>query len=171
VRFGLTPAQIRRGRRDVGYLSGHRTSQQGYAGDTKLSDARAYPAAMVVFSNRRLGPGAELLVSREVAGELLREVAAAAGPAAQARWEHELVSWLQRCAASGSTSIDVADIAWTPEHFERQRRFLVEAIQRAQGGSRHGRALIRWCGMVEAHPRESVSVGRRWQWPPSAITI
>ena len=88
-------------------------------------------SGMVVLSNRRLGPSAELLVSREVAGELLREVAAAAGPAAQARWEHELVSWLQRCAASGSAIIDVADIAWTPEHFERQRRFLVEAIQRA----------------------------------------
>jgi len=128
-------------------------------------------SAMVVFSNRRLGPGAELLVSREVASELLCEVAAAAGPAAQARWEHELASWLQRCAASGSTSIDVADIAWTPEHFERQRRFLVEAIQRAQASSRHGRALIRWCGMIEAHPRESVSVGRRWQWPPGEITI
>jgi hypothetical protein len=145
--------------------------QQGYAGDTKLSEGRGYPAVMVVLSNRRLGPGAELLVSCEVASELLREVAAAAGPAAQARWEHELVSWLQRCAASDRTSIDVADIAWTPEHFERQRRFLIEAIQRAQGSSHHGRALARWCGMIEAHPRESVSVGRRWQWPPSAVTI
>jgi hypothetical protein len=120
---------------------------------------------MVVFSNRRLGPSAELLVSREVASELLREVAAAAGPSAQARWEHELVSWLERYAASDSVGIDVADIAWTPEHFERQRRFLVEAIQRAEAGSRHGRALARWCGMIEAHPRESVQVGRRWQWP------
>jgi hypothetical protein len=126
---------------------------------------------MVVFSNRRLGPGAELLVSREAASELLREVAGAAGPAAQCRWEHELVRWLERCAASGGTAIDVADIAWTPEHFERQRRFLVEAIQRAQASSRHGRALIRWCGMIEAHPRESVSVGRRWQWPPDAVTL
>ena len=126
---------------------------------------------MVVLSNRKLGPSAELLVSREVAGDLMREVAAAAGPSAQARWEHELVTWLERCAGAAHADIDVSDIAWTPEHFERQRRFLVEAIQRAQGGSRHGRALIRWCGMVEAHPRESVSVGRRWQWPPSALTI
>lgn len=126
---------------------------------------------MVVFSNRRLGPSAELLVSREVASELLREVAAAASPSAQARWEHELVSWLERCAASGEGSIDVADIAWTPEHFERQRCFVVAAIQRAQGGSRHGRALLRWCGMIEAHPRESVQVGRRWQWPSKEITI
>jgi hypothetical protein len=126
---------------------------------------------MVVFSNRRLGPSAELLMSREAAGELLREVAAAAGPSAQARWEHELVSWLERCAASSSAGIDVGDIAWTPEHFERQRRFLLEAVQRAQESSRHSRALSRWGGMIEAHPRESVQVGRRWQWPAKEITI
>jgi len=126
---------------------------------------------MVVFSNRRLGPSAELLVSHEVARELLREVAAAASPSAQARWEHELVSWLERCAASGSSGIDVGDIAWTPEHFERQRRFLLEAIQRAHESSRHGRALTRWGGMIEAHPRDSVQVGRRWQWPSEEITI
>jgi len=124
---------------------------------------------MVVFSNRRLGPRAELLVSREIAGELLREVAAAARPSAQARWEHELVTWLERCAASRSTGLDASDIAWTPEHFEHQRSFLVEAIRRAQASSRHTPALARWCGMIEAHPRESVSVGRRWQWPPSDI--
>lgn len=145
--------------------------QQGHLAVTKLSEGHAYRGSMVVLSNRRLGPGAELLVSPEVAGELLREVAAAAGPAAQARWEHELVRWLERCAASGRSAIDVADIAWTPEHFERQRRFLVEAIQRAHQGSRHGRALTLWCGMIEAHPRESVLVGRRWQWPPEEITL
>jgi hypothetical protein len=131
---------------------------------------------MVVFSNRRLGPMSELLVSREAAATLLREVAAAAGPAAQARWEHELVAWLERCAASGGAggaggpAIDVSDIAWTPENFERQRGFLVEAIRRAQPGSCDARALARWCGMIEAHPRESVSVGRRWQWPSTEIT-
>jgi hypothetical protein len=126
---------------------------------------------MVVFSNRRLGPSAELLVSREVASELLREVAAAARPPAQARWEHELVSWLERCAAARGTQIDVTDIAWTPEHFERQRRFLIDAIGRALASSRHGRALTRWCAMIEAHPRESVQVGRRWQWPREEATI
>lgn len=126
---------------------------------------------MVVFSNRRLGPTSELLVSREAACELLREVAAAAGPSAQARWEHELVSWLERCAAAGETSLDVADIAWTPEHFERQRRFLIDAIARARAGSRHARALARWSMLIEAHPRESVSVGRRWQWPSKQPNI
>src|SRR5262249_29625093 len=60
----------------------------------------SYAGGMVVFSNRRLGPSAELLVSHEAAGELLREVAAAAGPWAQARWEHELVEWLEHCAVS-----------------------------------------------------------------------
>jgi hypothetical protein len=126
---------------------------------------------MVVFSNRRLGPSAELLVSREVAGEFLREVAAAAGPPAQARWEHELVTWLERCAASGNASFDVSDIAWTPEHFERQRGFLLDAIRVATAASRHARALARWGDMIEAHPRESVQVGRRWQWPSAEATI
>jgi hypothetical protein len=136
---------------------------------------------MVVFSNRRLGPSAELLVSREVAAELLREVAAAAAPSAQARWEHELVSWLVGHAASteaaaGSTAglaieaFDVSDIAWTPEHFERQRGFLIEAIRRAGETSPHARALARWSALVEAHPRESVQVGRRWQWPITEVT-
>ena len=125
---------------------------------------------MVVFSNHRLGPSAELLVSREGAADLLREVASAATPSAQARWEHELVTWLERCAAAGDTTFDVSDIAWSPEHFERQRGFLIEAIRRAMPASRHGRALALWCGMIEAHPRESVQVGRRWQWPITTIT-
>lgn len=125
---------------------------------------------MIVFANHRIGPSAELLVSREVAAELLREVAAAAAPTAQARWEHELVTWLQRCATSGDTTFDVSDIAWTPEHFERQRGFLIEAIRRAMETSRHARALSRWSELIEAHPRESVQVGRRWQWPITKVT-
>jgi hypothetical protein len=126
---------------------------------------------MVVFSNRRLGPSAELLVSREAAAELLREVAAAASPSAQARWEHELVTWLERWAASGTVNLDVSDIAWTPEHFERQRGFLLGAIRSATPASRHARALARWGDMIDAHPRESVQVGRRWQWPSTEVTV
>jgi hypothetical protein len=125
---------------------------------------------MVVFSNHRLGPSAELLVSREAAALLLHEVAAAAGPEARARWEHELVTWLERCAASGN-GFDVSDIAWTPDHFEHQRGFLVDAMQRAAPSSRHARALARLCGMIEAHPREAVQVGRRWQWPRTEVTV
>jgi len=124
---------------------------------------------MVVFSNHRLGPSAELLVSPEVAAALVREVAAAAGPSAQARWEHELVTWLERWATSGQASFDVSEIAWTPDHFEQQRGFLIAAIQRASQGSPNARALARWAGLIEAYPRESVQVGRRWQWPPSEV--
>ena len=126
---------------------------------------------MVVFSNRRLGPSAELLVSREAAGELLREVAEIARPLAQARWEHELIAWLERCAAAPGPSLDVSDIAWTPEYFERQRSFVLAAIERTCEASRHDRALARWRWMIEAHPSESVSVRRRWQWPPKEITL
>src|SRR3569623_486755 len=41
---------------------------------------------VVVFSNQRLGPSAELLVSDEVALEMLRATAANASPVAAARW-------------------------------------------------------------------------------------
>ncbi len=125
---------------------------------------------MVVFSNHRLGPSAELLVSRGVATALLTEVAEAARPGAQARWEHELVTWLERCAAAAHAGVDVSDIAWTPEHFERQRQFLLAAIRCAEASSPHGRPLARWGQMIEAYPRELVQVGRRWQWPVSEIT-
>jgi hypothetical protein len=122
---------------------------------------------MVVFSNHRLGPSAELLVSDEVAAVLLRATAAAAQPLAEARWEVELVRWLE-ARATAIRDLDVADIAWTPEHFERQRAFLLAAILRAATDSLHPAAFERWRRMVEAHPADSVQVGRRWQWQPTA---
>src|ERR1051325_10065227 len=57
-----------------------RRLQLGPRAVTQLSEGRASPVRMIVFSNRRLGPSAELLLSCEVAGELLREVASAASP-------------------------------------------------------------------------------------------
>jgi hypothetical protein len=148
--------------------------------------------AMVVFSNTRLGPSAELLVSDDVAIAMLKATAATARPVAAARWEHELVDWLERRAAPvprdgeagasdtmsgrrGPTAapgvaarLDVNDIAWTPDHFEAQRRFLVDAIVRAALGSQHNAAFDRWRHLIEAHPRDSVQVGRRWQWEVTA---
>jgi hypothetical protein len=123
---------------------------------------------MVVFSNHRLGPGAELLVSETVAACILRSTAAAARPFAQARWEHELVTWLESRADTRTSDIDVADIAWTPDHFEPQRRFLLDAIMRAATTAEHALAFDRWRRMIEAHPADSVQVGRRWQWQPTA---
>lgn len=125
---------------------------------------------MVVYSNRRLGPAAELLVSSDVASAILWATAQAARPLAQSRWEHELVLWLEDRSRCLAVDLDVEDIAWSPENFERQRRFLTDAIERAALGSVHTRALALWARMIGAHPREWVIVGRRWQWigdPPS----
>jgi hypothetical protein len=120
---------------------------------------------MIVFSNRRLGPAAELLVSREVALGMLAATADAARSCAQARWEHELVRWLDAAVDDAPTSlraVDIGDIAWTPEHFERQRQFLLDAVAQAAEVSEHTRPLRLWTRMIEAHPRDSVQFGRRW---------
>ncbi|HEY5939158.1 MAG TPA: hypothetical protein VIU61_31115 [Kofleriaceae bacterium] len=122
---------------------------------------------MIVFSNHRLGPAVELLVSAEVAAAMLRATAEAARATAAARWEQELVSWLEACAPCCS-ALDVADIAWTPENFERQRQFVLAAIATAADGSEHARPLGRWARMIEAHPRDSVQFGRRWTHQPTA---
>lgn len=134
---------------------------------------------MVVFSNRRLGPASELLVSADVAEAMLHATAAAARPEAEARWEHELVRWLEGRMARSELAepgpprarppeaiIDVGEIAWTPENFDRQRRFLLGAIERAAEGSQHARALQRWARMIEEHPKDSVQFGRRWTPQP-----
>jgi hypothetical protein len=140
---------------------------------------------MVVFSNHRIGPSAELLVSDEVAMAVLKATASAARPFAEARWELELVLWLDRrsdqiaeaagpsvaatkASSRGGMVLDVADIAWTPDHFEAQRRFLIDAILRAAASADHALAFDRWRRMIEAHPADSVQVGRRWQWQPTA---
>jgi hypothetical protein len=121
---------------------------------------------MVVFANSRIGPSAELLVSDDVATAMLHEVVAMARPVAEARWERELVRWLE--GRTATKQLDVNDIAWTPEHFETQRRFLTTAIARAAFGSEHGPALDHWRRLIDAHPRDSVQVGRRWQWDLTA---
>ena len=124
--------------------------------------------SMVVLSNRRLGPRAELLVSDEVAQAMLHATAASARPVAAARWELELVRWLESRGRRTGATLDVSEIAWTPDHFEAQRRFLVEAIARAAQSSEHAAALEHWRRILEAHPRDSVQVGRRWQWEVNA---
>jgi hypothetical protein len=123
---------------------------------------------MVVFSNHRLGASAEILVSREVAVCMLHETADAARPVAESRWERELVAWLDD-RARRPEGIDANDLAWTPEHFDAQRRFVVDSIQRAVAlGSLHETALRRWAHLIDSHPRDSVRFGRRWSWLGSA---
>jgi hypothetical protein len=118
---------------------------------------------MVVFSNHRLGPSAEILLSPEVATAMLRETAAFARTTAAGRWELELVAWLDDQACDPEM-LDVGDIAWTPDHFDAQRRFVIDAILGASTESAHEAALRRWAHQIETHPRESVRVGRRWTW-------
>jgi hypothetical protein len=131
--------------------------------------------AMVVFSNQRLGPVAEVPVSPKIAAAMLRATAEAARPLAQGRWEYELVLWLEdraRLVESGlDAGLDVGEIAWTPDHFERQKCFVTDAIERAALGSEHGRALARWARLISDHPREWVVVGRRWIWAAEASSI
>jgi hypothetical protein len=125
---------------------------------------------MLVFSNQRLGPAAELFVGDETASEILRSVADAARPIASAMWEHELVRWLDEQSTQQGKStrtIDVGDIAFTPQHFERQRRFLIEAIERAREASDHSRVLSAWAVLIEGYPSDSVQFGRRWIWHSS----
>lgn len=127
---------------------------------------------MLVFSNDRLGAHAELVVSNDIAAVMLQQVADAIRTRAEARWELELLRWLDdRALAAGRTTgtlattiIDVSEIAWTRDHFDAQRWFLIDAVARAQMHSEHAGALDRWRRMIEAHPRESVQVGRRWHW-------
>jgi hypothetical protein len=124
---------------------------------------------MLVFSNRRLGPSVEIVVSSEVAAAMLQQTADAIRSRAEGRWEQELLRWLdERALAAGRTtdtaSIDVSEIAWTRDHFDAQRWFLVDALARAMLYSEHGAALERWRRMIEAHPRDSVQFGRRWNW-------
>lgn len=125
---------------------------------------------MLVFSNDRLGASAEIVVSNEVAAAMLQEVADAIRTRAEARWELELLRWLDdRALAAGRTTgtlaIDVSEIAWTRDHFDAQRWFLIDAVTRATMQSDHAAALDRWRRMIEAHPRDSVQFGRRWTWP------
>jgi hypothetical protein len=119
---------------------------------------------MVVFSNQRLGPHVEILLSERLAATMLGAVATSARRLAEARWELELVRWLEARAAHPPEALDVSEIAWTPEHFDAQRRFLVDAISRSMPSSAHAKMYARWREQISAHPRDSVQVGRRWQW-------
>jgi len=118
---------------------------------------------MVVFSDRRAGGGAELWVSFTAARAIVRAAAEAARVAAEDRWERELVRWLE-LRAETAPGIDVGEIAWTPDHFERQRRFVVDALERAARSGQHAPALLRWAALVDAHSQAFVQFGRRWSW-------
>jgi hypothetical protein len=123
---------------------------------------------VIELTNRRLGPGSQLSLASEVVATMLREIADAARPMANARWEHELVRWLD-VRASRPVSLDVSDLAWTPEHFESQRKFVVDAIHHALESSGCEAVMRRWMVMIAAHPRDCVKAGRRWLLQPATV--
>lgn len=128
-------------------------------------------ATMFVFSNRRRGAAAEVTVSEELAVAMLEGVAAAAGVVAASHWERELIRWLTARAsiAAKGGSLDVSDLAWSPDHFPAQQQFVLSAIaDAARAGGRESNALTRWAAQVKAHPRSFVQVGRRWIWQATA---
>jgi len=125
---------------------------------------------VIVLSNRALGPRAELMVSNSALQDMLHAVARVAEARATARWELELVRWLDARAEAGG-ALDVSDIAWTPEHFEAQREFVVTAIVQARDTSIHASALTRWSRMIEVHPRHAIICGRRWHWSGGQASV
>jgi len=97
-----------------------------------------------------------------------RESAATAS--ARDRWQRELAAWLgeqARSLAGGGGGFDVGDVAWTPNNFSDQQRFLVEAIAYAAAGETGElrAALDRLAALIAGHDRAWVVVGRRWSWP------
>ena len=126
-----------------------------------LSHRLSRVRAMVVFSNHRLGASAELLVSDDVAAiDPARD--RRRSPARSPRRGGSSSSCCGSTAAPSTrpTVLDVTDIAWTPDHFEPQRRFLLDAILRAAAQADHALAFDRWRRMIEAHPADSVQVGQ-----------
>lgn len=128
---------------------------------------------MLVLSNQRIGPTAERMVARDIGASLVRSVAQVARASASSHWERELVRWLDERAqwivssTSRAIVLDVSDIAFTPQHFDRQRRFLLDAIDGACADVRYVRVLTDWADLIKAHPRDSVQLSRRWIWRPN----
>jgi hypothetical protein len=121
-----------------------------------------------IFSNERMGH--EVAVPRPIASHAVAAIALAATASARDRWQRELAAWLgeqARSLAGGGGGFDVGDVAWTPNNFSDQQRFLVEAIAYAAAGETGElrAALDRLAALIAGHDRAWVVVGRRWSWP------
>ena len=127
---------------------------------------------MITFSNVRVDDTASFTASERDACALLEALAVAARERARDRWQLELVAWLVdrrgAIATAARAGVDIGEIAWTPEHFEDQQRFVVAAADLALDlallDGPVADALARLRDLAAAHRRELVSVGRRWQW-------
>ena len=120
--------------------------------------------------------GHEVAVPRPIAARAIAVVAVAAAESARDRWERELAAWLEehaRALARGVTGLEVAALAWSPEHFAEQQRFVLDAVARgAHGADPDVRiALDRLAALIAGHERSWVLAGRRWAWPDRAPAV
>lgn len=118
----------------------------------------------------------EVAVPRPVASQAVTLIALAASASARDRWQRELAAWLAeqaRALAAGGSGFDVGDVAWTPNNFADQQRFLIEAISYAAAGETGDlrAALDRLAALIAGHDRAWVVVGRRWTWPSGVATV
>lgn len=126
---------------------------------------------MITFSNLRAAESLTFTTSERTALALLAALTEAAREAAAGRWEHELGAWLgdrRRAIAGGvRAGIDLGEVAWTPEHFPDQQRFVVAICRQASdraGDAGVAADLARLAELALHHGREHVVVGRRWRW-------
>lgn len=128
---------------------------------------------MITFSNLRADEALTFTLPERAAAALLGALTEASREIALSRWEQELVAWLadrRWAVASGHRAgVDLGEVAWTPEHFGEQRRFVLAMCERAlvrlRADDDLGRAAITGVReLAAAHGREHVPVGRRWRW-------
>lgn len=127
-----------------------------------------------VFSNAKMGH--EVAVPRPVASHAVTLIALAASASARDRWQRELAAWLAEQARSlggGGAGFDIGDVAWTPNNFADQQRFVVDAIRYAAAGETGDlrAALDHLAALIAGHDRAWVVVGRRWTWPSGVAAV
>src|SRR5688500_6680122 len=125
-----------------------------------------------LFTNVRLGR--ELAVPRTTAARAIAALGSAAAGAARDRWQRELAAWLAgtaRAVLAGAAGFDVGELAWTPDHFAEQQRFVIDMVADAAvlAPPEVRLALERFLILIARHERAWVLVGRRWDWPDSSV--
>ncbi len=127
---------------------------------------------MITFSNLGADGAPSVSLPTPTALALLDALVDAGRTMACGRWEVELAAWLadrrgalEACARSG---LDLIEVAWTPDHFADQQRFVIAvcdaAADRNVGDATLHGALAHVRALVAAHRRGQIAFGRRWRW-------
>lgn len=126
---------------------------------------------MITFSNLRADESLTFTLPERAAAALLAALTEAGREIALSRWEQELVAWLAdrrwAVAAGHRAGVDLGEVAWTPERFPEQQRFVLAMCERALARATDDAvraAIVGVRDLTAAHGREHVPVGRRWRW-------